>query len=94
MADPSIRIRSWVRGTTDDERAGLLGYLTLYVGNLVVDGVTVRRTATGRLALSFPERRDKKGRAHAIVRPVDDAARREIEAIIFGAATLAAEVER
>ena len=94
MSNTVVRIRSWVRGTADDEREGLLGFLSILYGDLVIDGVTVRRTATGRLALSFPERRDRKGRAHSVVRPIDDAARREIEAAVFGEATLASEVER
>ena len=94
MDTPDIRIRTWVRGTPDDERSGLLGFLSIFYGGLIVDGITVRRTATGKLALSFPERRDRKGRAHSVVRPVDDESRRRIEAIVFGAATLAAEVER
>jgi DNA-binding cell septation regulator SpoVG len=93
MPDPTIRIRTWVRGTADDERDGLLGYLSVFYGSLVIDGVTLRRTAGGRLALSFPERRDGKGRRHPIVRPVDDHARKAIEAAVFGAATLAPVVE-
>lgn len=94
MTPPDIRIRSWVRGTADDERSGLIGFLSIFYGDVVIDGVTVRRTAAGKLALSFPERRDRKGRAHPVVRPVDDQARRRIEAVVFGEATLAAEVER
>jgi DNA-binding cell septation regulator SpoVG len=94
VADIDIRIRSWVRGSADDERSGLLGFLSVHYGALVLDGITVRRTADGRLALSFPERRDKQGRRHSVVRPVDDAARREIEAVVFGQATLRSEVER
>ena len=41
-----------------DQRAGLLGFVTCTMGNLVLDGITVRRTRAGQLALSFPERRD------------------------------------
>jgi DNA-binding cell septation regulator SpoVG len=93
MDASEIRIRTWVRGTADDERSGLLGYLSIFFGNLVIDGITVRRTAEGRLALSFPERRDQHGRRHSVVRPVDDAARRAIEAAILGQATMASEVE-
>jgi hypothetical protein len=94
MDASEIRIRSWIRGSEDDARHGLLGYLSLFYGVVIIDGVTVRRTADGRLCLSFPERRDGKGRRHAIVRPIDDNARRAIEAAVFGQATLAAEVER
>ena len=93
MAEIDIRIRTWIRGTPDDERAGLLGYLSVFYGAVVIDGITVRRTAAGRLALSFPERRDGQGRRHAVVRPVDDEARLAIEAAVFGQATMASEVQ-
>ena len=53
MSD-TIRICSWVRGTDEDVRAGLLGYVSVLVGNLVIDSITVRRTADGRIVLSFP----------------------------------------
>ncbi len=78
MSD-TIRIRSWVRGSDEDRRAGLLGYVSVFVGNLVIDSITVRRPADGRIALSFPARTDRFGRRHAIVRPEDDAARQAIE---------------
>lgn len=58
---------------------GLLGYVVLRVGGLVVDGVTVRRTREGRLALAFPARTDRLGKRHAIVRPWSQAAREDIE---------------
>jgi DNA-binding cell septation regulator SpoVG len=92
MADIEIKIRSWVRGSDEDQRAGLLGYLSAYYGSLVIDGITVRRTTEGRITLSYPERRDGKGRRHSIVRPVDDSARREIERVVLGQATLVNEV--
>ena len=94
MPDPEIKIRTWVKGTEDDERAGLLGYLSVCYGRFVIDGITVRRTESGRLVLSFPERRDAKGRRHPILRPIDDEARRAIEAAVFGQATLESEGER
>lgn len=65
--------------------SGLLGWLSFSVGPLRLEGVTLRRTATGRLALSFPARQDRLGIAHAIVRPLDDATRRAIEAQVFRA---------
>jgi DNA-binding cell septation regulator SpoVG len=88
MTDLDIKIRTWVRGTADDERQGLLGYLSVYYGALVIDGITVRRTAQGRICLSFPERRDSRGRRHSIVRPIDDATRQAIELAVFGQAQL------
>jgi DNA-binding cell septation regulator SpoVG len=93
MPDIDIRIRTWIRGTPEDERAGLLGYLSVFYGALVIDGVTVRRTEAGKLTLSFPERRDGRGRRHNVVRPIDDEARRAIEAAVFAQATVAREVE-
>ena len=92
MADPEVRVRSWVRGSPAEARDGLIGYLSVFYGALVVNGITVRRTAAGKLALSFPEHRDGKGRRHSVVRPVDDNARAAIEAAVFGQATMQSEV--
>ena len=94
MTKPEVRIRSWARGTADDERTGLIGYVSIFYGDLIITGITVRRTAAGQLVLSFPERRDQKGRSHAVVQPADQSARRELEAAIFGEATLASEVQQ
>lgn len=93
MAEIDIRIRTWVRGSAEDERQGLLGYLSVYYGSVIIDCITVRKTAQGRMTLSFPERRDGKGRRHPVVRPIDDDARRAIEAAVFGQATLASEAK-
>lgn len=83
MADHSIRIRSWIKGDAEQERDGLLGFISFLVGDLIVDNVTLRRTANGRYALSWPARTDRHGKKHSSVRPVDDDARRRIEAIVF-----------
>jgi hypothetical protein len=70
----------------EEGRTGLLGYVAATInGRLRIDGITLRRTADGRLAIAFPARRDAAGRQHPYVRPVDDAARREIELQIFAA---------
>jgi DNA-binding cell septation regulator SpoVG len=79
MDATEIRLRTWVRGSDTDQRSGLLGFISVFVGNLVVDGIALRRTESGRLALSFPSRTAKNGDRHAIVRPVDDDARKAIE---------------
>ncbi len=79
MADPVIRLRSWVKASADDERTGLLGFISVFAGDLVIDGIVLRRTAAGRFALSFPSRTAKNGERHAIIRPVDDDARQAIE---------------
>ncbi len=86
MMTPEIRIRTWTRGSAEDEQRGLLGYLSLVLGDVVVDGLTARRTQDGRLVLSWPEKRDRQGRAHPYVRPLNDDARRRIEKAVFGAA--------
>jgi hypothetical protein len=50
---------------------------------LELDSVTLRRTAAGRLALSFPERKDCSGRRHPLVPPLSDGARVDLEAQVF-----------
>ena len=63
----------------------MLGFLSLHYGDLIVDGVTLRRKSDGGFALSWPARTDRGGRRHAYVRPADDRIRREIERVILGA---------
>ena len=84
MHDPVVRLVSWVRGSDQDVREGLLGFVSVEVGPVLVDGLTLRRTSDGRLALSYPARTDRAGRRHPYVRPRDDAARIEIEREIIG----------
>lgn len=84
MVDQSVRLRTWLRASDDDQRTGLLGWISVFLGDLIVDGITLRRMASGRLGLSFPQRRDKAGREHAIVRPLDNDARLRIEREILG----------
>ncbi len=74
-----VRVRSWVRGSDDEIRSGLLGYISVEFGNLILDGIVLRRTADGHFALSFPARTDRAGKRHSYIRPIDDDARREIE---------------
>jgi hypothetical protein len=83
---PVVSIRTWTRGSVEDERSGLLGFLSLTYGDFVFDSVAVRRTADGRVALSWPERRDRSGRGHPYLRPANDEARKRIEKVIFGQA--------
>jgi hypothetical protein len=81
---PEIRVRTWVRGSDDEIRTGLLGYLSVNYGQLILDGIVLRRTAAGRFALSFPVRTDRAGQRHSYIRPVDDAARQAIERELLG----------
>ena len=75
---------AWSSGHDADR--GLLGFVTIKLaGRIMLDGIALRRNATGRLCLSFPERRDSCGRRHPYIRPVDDQARRDLEAQVFAA---------
>jgi DNA-binding cell septation regulator SpoVG len=70
---------------------GLLGWIQCRVNrSLLLDGLTLRRTQDGRLALSFPARRDRAGNQRFYVRPLDDETRCEIERQVFAALGLAA----
>ena len=79
MAEPQIRIRSWVKASESEIRTGLLGYLSVFYGDLVLDGIVLRRPADGRFALSFPARTDKSGRRHSYIKPASDEVRQDIE---------------
>ena len=84
MNEPDIRVRTWVRATGDDIRSGLLGFLSVRYGDLILDGITLRRTANGRFALSFPARTDRAGKRHSYIRPASDEARQAIERELLG----------
>ena len=90
MTGADISRIAFVRSNQVESRTGLLGWCSFTLGNLVrVDGVCVRRTRAGRLALSFPSRRDRAGNDHPYIRPIDDATRRQLEATILSALGLA-----
>lgn len=75
--------------SADDTRFGLLGYVSFALGGgLRVSGITVRRTADGRTALSFPGRRDKRGKERPFMRPVSREVRAAIEAQVFASIEL------
>ena len=84
MGMPEIVVRSWVGASDEEIRTGLLGFISVFVGDLIVDGLALRKTASGRLALSFPARTSRSGHRHPYVRPIDDDARRAIERAILG----------
>jgi hypothetical protein len=68
-----------------------LGFVTARYGDLLLDGIAVRRTRDGRVVLSWPSRRDSRGRDHSVVRPCGDDARQALEAAILGALGLSAQ---
>lgn len=72
-------------GSPAEERAGLLGYVSVIIGPLLLDGIALRRSSEGRLYLAFPERRSASGRRYSLVRPVTSAVRAQIEAAVFEA---------
>jgi DNA-binding cell septation regulator SpoVG len=71
-------------------KASVVGFVTATIGELVVEGITIRRGLTGELRLGFPRHTDRYGRTHAVVRPADDAVRRELTRAIFDALGLSA----
>ncbi len=77
------------------QSTGLLGWVAFVLDDgLAVDGVTVRRTACGVLALSFPARTDAGGRRHPILRPLDEETRRDIESQVFASLAIGEEEAR
>ena len=66
-------------------RSGLLAYARVEVGPFRVDGITVRRTRGGRLAVAYPSRRDGDGRKHTMFLPTDRSAREALERLIIAA---------
>ena len=74
-----------------DQALGLFAYLRFRLDDLVLDGITLRRTRDGRLTLAWPERTDSAGRRHAVVRPAGDTERVALEAAVLAALALPAE---
>lgn len=83
MVEQPFRIRTWIKADAEQARDGLVGFLSFFVGDLIVDNVTLRRTQAGRYALSWPARTDKHGNRHSSIRPINDEVRRRIEAEVF-----------
>ena len=82
---------TFVAAPPHERAGGLLGWVAATLdGRLRFDGLTLRRTLSGRLAISFPARRDGAGKQHPIVRPLDGDTRRSLERQILDA--LASEV--
>ena len=70
----------------DEVECGMIGYVAFVLDDsLKLDGIALRRTRRGHAALSYPCRRDRHGRDHALVRPLSDSVRRRIEEQVFRA---------
>ena len=93
MTDLRITSVGFTSATPTDVHTGLLGYVTCVANDaLLIDGITLRRTRDGRVTLSYPARRDANGNTHHTVRPINDEARRAVEAQVFRALGIAQEV--
>ena len=68
----------------EEQLRGLLGFVNLRYGDLLLDGLAVRQTWVGRRVLSFPERRCASGR-FPFYRPIDIQARAALERAVFAA---------
>lgn len=69
-----------------DQENGFVGHVCCVLNSrLLLDGIALRRTQAGRHVLSFPERRDRHGVRHPIVRPLGVGSREAIEVQIFEA---------
>ena len=85
LEESALRVSDvkFTAGTPMQADDGLLGFVSCVYGALHLDGLSLRRTLDGRMALSFPARVDSAGRQHPYIRPLDDSARREIESEVF-----------
>lgn len=69
------------------ESTGLVLFASCIICGVVrLDGITVRRTATGGLVVTYPARKSRAGRQHAVARLVDAEVRAELEARLIAAA--------
>ncbi|MCK6447901.1 MAG: hypothetical protein L6Q99_16025 [Planctomycetes bacterium] len=86
MLRPAVSDVAFVMASPKLHPTGLLGWARFTLdGRYCLDGIAVRKTLSGRLTLSFPERVDRHGRSYAVVRPLDDATRIAIETQVFDA---------
>ncbi len=84
MSDLRVSEIRFVPATAADHTAGLLGFASFLLNDAVrVDGVTLRRTLAGALTLAWPAREDRFGQRHALIKPITDAARRDVERQVF-----------
>lgn len=86
MSFPRITSARLVRAPEGLQRTGLLGFVRVVLDDqLVLDGLTLRRTAAGSHSISYPERRDGRGVAHPVIRPTSEPVRVAIEAAVLNA---------
>jgi hypothetical protein len=62
---------SFAPASPADVRRGLVGFVGATIdGVLRLEGMTLRRSRAGHDSISFPCRRDRRGRKHQLVRPI------------------------
>jgi DNA-binding cell septation regulator SpoVG len=65
---------------------GLVAFVAVTLnGSLRIDGITVRRSLTGRLYVAFPRHRDSRGEEQYVVRPLDQETTEHLESPILAA---------
>ncbi|MCA8974452.1 MAG: hypothetical protein KDC98_07005 [Planctomycetes bacterium] len=77
--EPEISEIEFTPASASDQRTGLLGFVQLRYGAMRLDGLTLRRTTSGRLTVSYPSRRDREGQYHPYFAPADAAKRADFE---------------
>lgn len=93
----SLRIRKAEvrRASESDQRQGVLGFVTLDLhSGLRLEGLVVRRSAGGRVYVSYPAKPGRDGRREYLFRPVDEEARRRLEREILDQLKLEGEDAR
>ena len=59
---PNVSILAIASAAPTEWQQGLIGWLTLQVDEiLVLDGIALRQAWDGRMVLSYPARRDRRG---------------------------------
>ncbi|MBL8841962.1 MAG: hypothetical protein JNL90_10610 [Planctomycetes bacterium] len=92
---PAVVVTSLIFTPSDAASAatGRLGWLEFDVGPLHITDVQVRKSANGRVYLSFSRFRrvDRRGREHFALRPANDDARLALEIAVITALRLRPE---
>ncbi len=85
---PDLRVSEvrFVAASPAEQETGLIGWVSLLLDDsLRIDGVGLRRTLAGDLTISFPARKDRRGKLHPMIRPLSDGVRLDLQHRIFSA---------
>ena len=84
MSSPlTISNIQFTAGSPAERTTGLLGWVRLRYGDLLLDGLALRRTRDARLVLSFPRPSKGGGFARQLVGPAGPDVRAQIEADVL-----------